>query len=103
MPLLHILSFARGNRHGSDTAKDIGGMHSIGAPIHIYPLYENAFRAHRQQSPRENNDESAALYADFAKVAAHNQYSWNYGQSPTSKKEIGSVSRKNRMICTPCE
>lgn len=78
-------------------------MHSIGAPIHVYPLYENAFRAHRQQNLRENNDESAALYAEFAKVAAQNQYSWNYGKSPASKDEIGSVSKKNRMICTPCE
>ncbi|KAF3766819.1 acetyl-CoA acetyltransferase [Cryphonectria parasitica EP155] len=81
--------------------ENIGGIHSIGAPIHIYPLYENAFRAHRGQTPRENNDESASLYADFAKVAAENQYSWNYGKQPTSKEEIGTVSRRNRMICSP--
>lgn len=87
-----------------DTGKtDLGGMHSIGAPIHVYPLYENAFRAHRQQSLRENNDESAALYAEFAQVAAQNGYSWNYGKPPASKEEIGSVSKRNRMICAPCK
>lgn len=78
-------------------------MHSIGAPIHIYPLYENAFRAHRRQTLRENNDESAALYADFAQVAARNEYSWNHENAPASKREIGTVSRRNRMICLPCE
>ncbi|KUI54536.1 hypothetical protein VP1G_01897 [Cytospora mali] len=81
--------------------QDIGGMHSIGAPIHVYPLYENAFRAHRAQSLKENNEESAALYAEFAKVAAQKQYSWNYLKPPASMKEIGTVSRRNRMICLP--
>ncbi|KAJ4385587.1 hypothetical protein N0V93_010016 [Gnomoniopsis smithogilvyi] len=85
----------------ADLGQDLGGMHSIGAPIHVYPLYENAFRAHRQQSLRENNEESAALYAEFARVAAQNQHSWNYGKPPASKEEIGSVSPRNRMICTP--
>ncbi|CAN8101995.1 unnamed protein product [Discula destructiva] len=85
----------------ADLGEDIGGMHSIGAPIHIYPLYENAFRAHRQQSLRENNDESAALYVAFAQVAAENPYSWNYGKPAASKAVIGTVSPKNRMICTP--
>lgn len=78
-------------------------MHSIGAPIHIYPLYENALRARRGQKLPENNEESASLYADFAKVAAQNQYSWNYEKPPASKEEIGSVSRKNRVICSPCK
>ncbi|KAK2614668.1 hypothetical protein N8I77_001474 [Diaporthe amygdali] len=81
-----------------DLGEDIGGIHSIGAPIHIYPLYENGFRAHRGQTMKENNDESAALYAEFAQVAARNQYSWNYGKSPATKEEIGVVSKRNRMI-----
>ncbi|KAL1870209.1 hypothetical protein Daus18300_005274 [Diaporthe australafricana] len=84
-----------------DLGQDIGGMHSIGAPIHIYPLYENAFRAHRGQTLKENNDESAALYADFAQVAARNQFSWNHGMKPATKEEIGVVSKRNRMICSP--
>lgn len=82
---------------------DIGGMHSIGAPIQVYPLYENAFRAHRGQTPRANDDESAALYAGFAKVAAQHPFAWNYGKPPATKEEIQSVSRRNRMICSPCE
>lgn len=83
--------------------QDLGGMHSIGAPIHIYPLYENALRAYRGQTLQENSDESATLYSEFAKIAAKNQFSWNYGKSPANKEEIGTVSRRNRMICSPCQ
>lgn len=86
----------------ADLGHDIGGMHSVGAPIHVYPLYENAFRAHRAQTIRENNEESAALYAAFAKVAEQNLNSWNYGKPPASQGDIGTVSRRNRMICLPC-
>ncbi|RMZ77389.1 hypothetical protein DV738_g4349, partial [Chaetothyriales sp. CBS 135597] len=82
-------------------ASHIGAAHDIGVPIHVYPLYENAFRAHRRQTIKENNDESARLYADFAKVAARQKYSWNYGKEPASKEVIGTVTKKNRMICFP--
>lgn len=86
----------------ADLGKSIGGVHSFGAPIHVYPLYENGFRAHRAQTLKDNNDESAALYAEFAKVAAQNEHSWNYGTPPASKEDIGTVSPRNRMICLPC-
>jgi len=82
---------------------DLGAIHGIGAPIHIYPLFENGFRAHRQQSFAENNAESARLYADFAKVAESNPYAWNYGKPAATEQFIGTVSKKNRMICFPCE
>lgn len=82
---------------------DIGGLHSVGAPIHIYPLYENGFRAHRGQSIKDNHDESTALYADFSKVAASNPYAWNYGKEAETAQSIGTVSKKNRMICFPCK
>lgn len=82
---------------------DIGAIHKIGAPIHVYPLYENAFRAHRQQSLKHNNEESAQLYAEFAKVAEANEQAWRYGQEAANKDLIGTVGKSNRMICFPCE
>lgn len=82
---------------------DIGGLHSVGAPIHIYPLYENGFRAHRGQSIKNNHEESSALYANFSKVATSNPYSWNYGNEVETSQSIGTVSKKNRMICFPCK
>ncbi|CZR64499.1 uncharacterized protein PAC_14397 [Phialocephala subalpina] len=76
----------------------VGTLHSIGLPIHVYPLYENGFRAHRGQSVEQNNQESAELYADFAKVAEKTELAWNYGQPAATKEVIGTISKKNRMI-----
>lgn len=75
----------------------------MGLPIHVYPMYENAFRAHRGQSIQENNHESAELYADFAKVAEKNPLAWNYGLRAATEQTIGTVTKKNRMICFPCK
>ncbi|KAK3670868.1 hypothetical protein LTR78_009312 [Recurvomyces mirabilis] len=87
-------------RTGTDLV-DVGSKHSIGNPIHIYPLYENAYRAHHNQSIAENHKESAALYAEFAKVAEQNEYAWSHGRPADSAESIGAVSKKNRMICFP--
>jgi len=80
-----------------------GPIHNIGLPIQAYPLYENAFRAHRGQSIEENNRESAQLYADFAKIAEKNPFAWSYGKIAESEESIGTVTKKNRMICFPCK
>ncbi|QIX01047.1 hypothetical protein AMS68_006564 [Peltaster fructicola] len=80
---------------------DLGAIHSIGNPVHIYPLYENGLRAHRGQSIDDNAKESAQLYADFAKVAADNPYAWSHGKPALSAEAIGTVGKKNRMICFP--
>lgn len=87
----------------SNDSTDLGARHSIGNPIHIYPLYENGFRARRGQSIVENNKESAELYSHFSMVAAEEEFAWSYGKRPMSAKQIGTVSKQNRMICFPCE
>ena len=66
-------------------------------------MYENALRAHHGQSKEANEQASAKMYADFAKVAAENTNSWNYGKPPASESMIATVSDKNRMICYPCK
>ncbi|OSS49671.1 hypothetical protein B5807_05967 [Epicoccum nigrum] len=85
---------------GRDLGNNLGAIHKIGAPIHVYPLYENAFRAHRGQSLKANNEESAKLYAEFSKIASTQGYAWSHGTSQ-DEKAIGTVSGKNRMICFP--
>ncbi|KAF2186796.1 acetyl-CoA acetyltransferase [Zopfia rhizophila CBS 207.26] len=85
---------------GRDLGDNLGAIHDIGAPIHVYPLYENAFRAHRGQSINRNNKESAELYAEFSAVAEKQQYAWNYGKKD-DEETIGTVTKKNRMICFP--
>jgi hypothetical protein len=84
-----------------ELSSGVGAIHSIGAPIHVYPLFENGFRAHRDQSIEQNNKESAQLYAEFATVAAHNPQAWNYGKPAETAESIGRVTERNRMICFP--
>jgi hypothetical protein len=81
---------------------DLGGIHGIGTPIQVYPLYENAFRAARGQSVEDNAQESATLYAEFAKIASQNPMAWSYGKPPATEKDLRTVSKQNRMICFPC-
>ncbi|KAL4783618.1 hypothetical protein BJX76DRAFT_368219 [Aspergillus varians] len=81
--------------------EDLGSRHSLGAPIQVYPLYEAAFRAHLQQRLSDNHKESTNLYAEFAQIAAQLPFSWSYGQKPETAKSIGTVTKRNRMICSP--
>lgn len=90
-----------GQSWAANNTGGLGRIHDIGAPIQVYPLYENGFRAHRQQSITENNEESAKLYGSFARTAESCEYAWNYGKCE-SEKSIGTVSKRNRMICFPC-
>lgn len=71
-------------------------------PVHVYPLYENGFRAYRGQSIEQNNSESAQLYAEFSKIAERNEFAWKHGQQAVRRDEIATVTQKNRMICFPC-
>jgi hypothetical protein len=82
---------------------DYGARHSLGNPIQLYPLYENGFRAYRNQSIADNHAESSQLYAEFAQVAEKNKYAWNYPAKAETKESIGTVSKRNRMICFPCK
>lgn len=92
-----------GESWAADNTGGLGALHGIGAPVQVYPLYENAFRAHRGHSIKDNHDESSKLYAEFSKVAEGNEYAWNYGRKADSEEVIGTVGAKNRMICFPCE
>lgn len=65
-------------------------------------MYENALRAHRGQSLKENHEESAELYAEFSKIASENEYAWSYGKYHDAKV-IGTIGKSNRMICSPCK
>ena len=79
----------------------LGGNHGISAPIQVYPLYENAMRAQREQTIPQNHAESTQMYAEFAKIASQNEYAWTYGRPAESRDTIGTLSKKNRMICFP--
>lgn len=69
------------------------------APVHIYPLYENAFQAAREQTPAEGRNQSAALWARYAEVASQNPVAWL--RDAPSASEIGTPDASNRMIAFP--
>ncbi|CAI7670733.1 unnamed protein product [Penicillium viridicatum] len=85
----------------TDTLTGIGRPHGVGVPMHIYPMYENALRWRRGQSPLENLEESSSLYGRFADIASKHPMAWNFGKSPKTAKEIGNITKNNRMICFP--
>lgn len=105
MPPPPSLMFFRPGRFHACSYKlplGLGATHGIGLPVHVYALYENAWRARRGQSFERNNDESARLYAQFAEVAERNEVAWSYGRKAPSKEEIATVTERNRIICFPC-
>ncbi|CAG9989610.1 unnamed protein product [Clonostachys byssicola] len=81
--------------------QNIGTKHLIGLPIHIYPMYENSLRAYTRQSIEKNTIESAQLYEAFDKVSSQKEYSWRSGEVPRDAREIGTFTKKNRMVCSP--
>jgi hypothetical protein len=73
--------------------------HGIAAPIHVYPLYENATLADWGQTPADAMAESARLWAKMAAVAKTNPDAWV--RTGASANEIATPSSNNRPIAWP--
>ena len=68
-------------------------------PTDVYPLYENAGRAHYGQTLAQAQEESGALWAGMSKVAAENESAWI--RQPATAQEVITPSPTNRMIAFP--
>jgi acetyl-CoA C-acetyltransferase len=79
----------------SAVAKKLG----VADPAQIYPLYEMATQAAWDQTPAEAQQESAALWAQYAAVAAGNEYAWI--RNAPDAKTIAGVDGNNRLINWP--
>ncbi|HEU4758575.1 MAG TPA: acetyl-CoA acetyltransferase, partial [Dehalococcoidia bacterium] len=73
--------------------------HGATVPTRVYPLFENAIRAHLGISVADHQRRLGRLCARFAAVAAGNPYAW-FPQARTAE-EITAVGPRNRMICFP--
>lgn len=80
-------------------SSDIEIRHGANAPLRIYPLFENAIRAHKGRSIADHQQRLAALCARLAQVARDNPFAW-FRDGKTAE-EIGTVTPENRMICFP--
>jgi acetyl-CoA C-acetyltransferase len=78
---------------------DIEQRHHAQMPTNVYPLFENALRAHRGWSIARHRAYLARLCARMAAVARDNPYAWF--RDGKSADDIGTVSEANRMIAFP--
>ncbi len=78
---------------------DIERAHGLGFPTNVYPLFENAIRAHRGRSLADHQGAMGRLFAPFSAVAATNPHAW----FPTARSpaEIATEAPDNRMIGFP--
>ncbi len=84
---------------GTQICHPVAVRHGVFAPTTIYPFYENATLAAWGQTPRQAQQESAALWSRYADVAADNPNAWL--RQRFSADEIGTPSERNRLIAWP--
>jgi|FLYL01.1.fsa_nt_gi acetyl-CoA C-acetyltransferase len=78
---------------------EVEARHGATMPIRVYPLFENAIRAHLRLGIEEHQRRLGCLYARFTEAAATNPHAW-FPQK-RSPEEIYTVSPQNRMVCFP--
>jgi acetyl-CoA C-acetyltransferase len=78
---------------------EVEARHGATMPIRMYPLFENAIRAHLGLSVEEHQQRLGEMCARMTKVAAKNQHAW-FPQERTAE-EITTVGPENRMVCFP--
>ncbi len=88
-------------RFDADTigVSDISKRLNTTDPAHLYPLYEMAAEAAWGQTPAQGSAESAALWAQFATVAAGNPNAWI--RTAPDARTIQTPDQENRLVCWP--
>jgi acetyl-CoA C-acetyltransferase len=78
---------------------DRENQYGLAAPSFVYPIFENALRAHRGLDLESHRARVGALMSRFTEVASKNPYAW----FPTvrSPAEVTTPSATNRMIAFP--
>jgi acetyl-CoA C-acetyltransferase len=78
---------------------EIEARHGAATPTRVYPLFENAIRAHLGLTIEEHSLRLGNLCSRLAGVAAHNRYAW-FPEARTPE-EIATVRPDNRMVGFP--
>jgi acetyl-CoA C-acetyltransferase len=78
---------------------DLEAQYGLSSPISVYPIFENALRAHHGLDLEAHRARLGALMHRFTEVAARNPYAW----FPTvrSADELTTATPSNRMIAFP--
>jgi acetyl-CoA C-acetyltransferase len=78
---------------------EIEAAHGATIPTRIYPLFENALRAHYGRSIDEHQQIIGEMMAGFSAVAAENEHAWF--REARLAEEIATPSEINRYISFP--
>jgi acetyl-CoA C-acetyltransferase len=78
---------------------DIEGKHGATLPTSVYPLFENALRAHYGRSIAAHQQALGELFAPFTSVAATNLHAWF--RNARTPHEIATPGADNRYIGFP--
>lgn len=73
--------------------------HGATVPTHVYPLFENALRAHYGEGIPEHQSNIATMMSRFSEVAAANPHAW-FREARTAE-EIATIGPNNRYIGFP--
>jgi acetyl-CoA C-acetyltransferase len=89
----HVVGDTRGG------FSEVEARHGATMPVRMYPLFENAIRAHLGHTIAEHQAYLGRLCSRFTAVAAQNPYAWFPVERPA--EEIATVGPNNRMVCFP--
>ena len=86
---------------GTDLAPSTAAEEARGldAPLHVYPLFEHAWRDQTGRTPNEHVEHLGTLWAGASQVAAGNPYAWL--PAARSPEELVTVGDDNRMVAPP--
>jgi len=73
--------------------------YGLNLPARVYPLYENALRAHYGHDINEHQEMLAEIFSNLTKVAANNPHAWF--REHREAEELIEVSDTNRMVSFP--
>lgn len=73
--------------------------HQLFVPSHIYALFENAIRHHKNLSMEEHGRELSDFCASMTRVAEQNPHAWFHRE--LDPEEILRVNTQNRMVVFP--
>jgi acetyl-CoA C-acetyltransferase len=80
-------------------SSDAEARHRLMVPPFVYPLYENALRAHHGQDLETHRRAVGAMLARFTETAADNPYAWF--RTRRRADEITRPGPDNRMVAFP--
>ena len=88
--------FLKGQR---PLTNELEARHGLTAPIHCYPLYENALRAEACRTIQQHHRYLGEMMSAHSAVAAANRYAWfPVAYTPD---EITEITPDNRAVCFP--